>query len=80
MIILKKIIQFQLPSTFYLSISGRISWATIYLTYLTEFLARDAHFLESSISNFDRHLHHKVVPGTKINNVKIFISEIHPYN
>jgi hypothetical protein len=76
---LKKIIQFQLPSIFYLPISGRISWATIYLTYLTEFLARDAHFLESSLSNFDRHSHHQVVPSTKINNVKIFISESHPY-
>jgi hypothetical protein len=44
-----------------------------------EFLARDAHLFKSSISNFDSQLRHQVVTGTKINNVKIFISESNPY-
>jgi hypothetical protein len=47
--------------------------------YFMEFLPWDVHLLKSSIKNSDRQLHHQVVPGTKINNEKIFISKNNPY-
>jgi hypothetical protein len=36
-----------------------------------QFLARDVNLLKSSIQNFDRQLHHQVVPWVKIDYAKI---------